>query len=90
MITQARVLLYLAKYAPFVMAVSSGGKSVHGWFYCARWSEAQTRRFFRYAVSLGADSHLWVKSQFVRVPDGRRDNGNIQSVFYFNPEVLRG
>lgn len=85
---QAATLLYLAKYSPLVMAVGSGGKSVHGWFSCAGQSEENLTKFFRYAVSLGADEHLWVKSQFVRLPDGRRDNGNDQPVYYFNPKVI--
>lgn len=85
---QAATLLHLAKFAPFAMAVSSGGKSVHGWFYIATWLEERVLRFFRYACSVGADEHLWVRSQFVRVPDGTRDTGAVQSVFYFNPGVI--
>lgn len=85
---QASVLLHLAKFAPFVMAVSSGGKSVHGWFFCADKPEKETLLFFRYAVSLGADRALWTRSQFVRVPDGTRDTGATQSVYYFNPKAI--
>ena len=40
------------------------------------------------AVSLGADRATWTRSQFVRMPDGTRDNGNRQAVYFFNPEVL--
>jgi hypothetical protein len=81
---QAATLLHLSHFAPLVMAVHSGGKSVHGWFYCADWEQDRISRFFRYACSVGADEHLWVRSQFVRVPDGTRANGRVQSVFYFN------
>ncbi len=42
-----------------------------------------------YAVSLGADHKLWSRSQFVRMPDGLRDNGKRQVVFYFNPKVIK-
>src|SRR5690349_17937377 len=33
---------------------------------------------FAYAVSLGADPATWTRSQFVRMPGGRRDNGKVQ------------
>ena len=41
-------------------------------------------RFFRYAVSLGADHADMDRSQFVRMPDGRRDNGKRQVVYFLN------
>lgn len=87
--TQAAVLLHLAERAPLALAVDSGGKSLHGWFYCAGADETKLRRFFAYAVTLGADDALWTRSQFVRMPDGTRNNGNRQSVLYFNPEVIK-
>ena len=40
-------------------------------------------------VALGADSTLWTRSQLARMPDGLRDNGNRQTVCFFNPEVIR-
>jgi hypothetical protein len=43
----------------------------------------------RYAVSLGADKQLWTRSQFARMPDGTRDNGNRQVVYFFHKEVIR-
>jgi hypothetical protein len=46
-------------------------------------------KFFRYAVSLGADPQLWIRSQFCRLPDGRRDNGKRQEVVYFNPSRIK-
>jgi hypothetical protein len=81
----AALLLDLAQHAPLVLAVHSAGKSLHGWFYCAGQSEEVTLRLMRHAVSLGADSHLWLRSQFVRMPDGTRDNGRRQVVYFFNP-----
>ena len=86
---QAAVLLHLAQYAPLVLAVHSGGKSIHGWFACFNGSEPAIRGFMEYAVSLGADHATWTRSQFIRMPDGTRENGNRQTVFYFNPENLR-
>ena len=31
---QSAVLLHLAERAPLAVAVHSGSKSIHGWFYC--------------------------------------------------------
>ena len=84
----AAVLLHLANRAPLVLAVHSGGKSLHGWFYCAGQPEDRLRRFMEYAVCLGADSALWTRSQFCRIPDGTRDNGNRQAVYFLNPAPL--
>src|SRR5262249_26467683 len=85
----ACLLLHLAERAPLALVVHSGGKSMHGWFYCAGRSEESLRRFMIYAVSLGADAATWTRSQFVRMPDGTRDNGKRQTLHFFNPEVLR-
>jgi hypothetical protein len=85
----AAVVLHLTQYAPLVLAVHSGSKSIHAWFHCAGQPEATLARFFRYAVALGADPATWTKSQFVRMPDGKRDNGRRQTVFYFNPKAIR-
>src|SRR5262245_2661328 len=65
-------------HAPFVSAVHSGGKSLHGWFDVHGEDEKKIKWFFRYAVSLGADPATWTRSQFVRMPGGRRDNGKAQ------------
>jgi hypothetical protein len=86
---QASVLVHLTEFAPLALAVHSGSKSIHGWFYCGGRSEDDLRRFMNYAVSLGADRATWTRSQFVRMPDGTRDNGNRQSVYFFKPEVLK-
>ena len=86
---QTSVLVHLTKFAPLALAVHSGSKSIHGWFYCEGTPEEHLRRFMNYAVSLGADRATWTRSQFVRMPDGTRDNGNRQSVYFFNPEVLK-
>ncbi len=80
----AALLIHLAGYAPMVCAVHSGGKSLHGWFYVEGQPEDKVLRFFRYSVSLGADPRLWTRSQFCRMPDGARDNGKQQTVFFLN------
>jgi hypothetical protein len=84
----AALLLNLATFAPLVCAAHSGGKSLHGWFYVHGQPEEKVVRFFRYAVSLGADHMTWTLSQFVRMPDGSRDNGRRQTVYFFNPQLL--
>jgi len=84
----AALLLHLAEKAPLSLAVNSGGKSLHGWFYCADAPEEKVWRFFHYAVSLGADRAHWNPSQFARMPDGLRDNGIRQSIYFFNPRVM--
>lgn len=82
----AALLAHLAEYAPLTLAVHSGGKSVHGWFYAAGRSDDQLRPFMAYA--LGADPATWSPHQFVRMPDGTRENGRPQAVYFFNPETL--
>lgn len=80
----AALLLHLATFAPLVCAVHSGGKSLHGWFYVHGQPDEKVARFFRYAVSLGADLATWTRSQFVRVPDGTRVNGKRQTVYFLS------
>jgi hypothetical protein len=85
----AALLLHLAEKAPLALAVYSGGKSLHGWFYCAGVIEEKVGGLFRYAVSLGADRANWNPSQFARMPDGSRENGTRQTVYFFNPAVVK-
>jgi hypothetical protein len=72
---QAAVIGHLGTYAPLAAVVFSGSKSLHGWFVCKGASESNLLQFMQYAVSLGADSKLWLRSQFCRVPDGQRYDG---------------
>jgi hypothetical protein len=101
---QAAVIWHLAKIAPLAAAVFSGGKSLHGWFFCEGESEERLFKFMQYAVYLGADPRMWLRSQFCRVPDGHRsDNKNSealkrcgwndippgrQAMLYFNPQAI--
>jgi hypothetical protein len=87
---QAAVILHLAQRAPLAMVVHSGGKSLHSWWPCSGQDETELRQFMCDAVLLGADFKTWQKSQFVRMPDGCRDNGKRQKVLFFNPGVLGG
>jgi hypothetical protein len=85
----AALLLDLAEKAPLALAVHSGGKSFHGWFYCAGVPEQTVWRTFQYAVSLGADPANWTPSQFARMPDALRENGKRQTVYFFNPRAVK-
>jgi hypothetical protein len=74
-------------------------------FFCHETSEEQLLKFMRYAVYLGADKRMWLRSQFCRMPDGRRCDGKSsdalelcgwddvpqgrQAMLYFNPQALR-
>jgi hypothetical protein len=82
---QAAILWHLSRFAPFVMAVHSAGKSIHGWFYVADRSEKENRTFMDYAVSLGADPATWVKCQPVRMPGGHRPHKGEQEILLFRP-----
>lgn len=85
----AALLLHLAETAPLALAVHSGGKSLHGWFYCDGVPEQRVWSTFQYAVSLGADPANWTRSQFARMPDGKRENGRRQTVYFFNPQAVQ-
>jgi hypothetical protein len=70
---------------PLVMAVHSGGKSLHAWFRAFPLYDEVTWPFMSYAYQLGADHVTWTRSQFVRIPDGRRENGKTQTCYYLDP-----
>lgn len=85
----AGLLLSLGGIVPLALVVHSGGKSLHGWFYCARQPESKIRELMRYAASLGADPATWTACQLVRMPDAMRENGRRQKVYFLNPGVVR-
>lgn len=87
---QARILSHLATFLPLVLAVDSGGKSLHGWYACAGLPESKQRLFMDYAVHLGADPHTWTRCQWVRMPGGTRYGAagleiRRQDVLHFKP-----
>ena len=102
---QAAVIWHLATLAPLAIVVFSGSKSLHGWFFCEGTSEDKLLKFMRYAVSLGADQRMWLRSQFCRMPDGCRSDGKSsdalalcgwdgiptgrQALLYFNPQAIQ-
>ncbi|QTN33152.1 hypothetical protein HZ994_12795 [Akkermansiaceae bacterium] len=85
---QAAIIWHLKEFAPLVIALSSGGKSLHAWWDCRGITGNITAYFFRYAVSLGADPATWRLSQFVRLPQGwRHDKKRRQEVYFFDPSA---
>jgi hypothetical protein len=73
---------------PLVLAVYSGGKSIHSWYWCEGSTDEQLRPFMVRAVRLGADRATWTRCQLVRMPDGTRDNGRRQQVHFFAPQAM--
>jgi hypothetical protein len=74
---------------PLALAVYSGGKSIHSWYFCEGLTDEQLRPFMVRAVRLGADPATWTRCQLVRMPDGTRDDGKRQQVHFFAPDVIR-
>lgn len=86
---QAGLIWHLKQFAPLVLVLWSGSKSLHAWWNADGVEEATLRKFFHYAVSLGADPATWTCCQLVRLPEGwRQDKGARQSVYYFDPGGL--
>jgi AAA domain len=64
---QWTLIAYLSGFAPLVMVLDTGNKSLHAWFRCDGKAE---KDFMREAVRLGADKATWTACQLVRVPGG--------------------
>lgn len=84
----ANLLLRINRVKPMTLAVCSGGKSIHGWWYCHGLPESDVKKFHDFARIRGADPATFRPSQFVRIPDGTRDNGKQQTILYFDPCTL--
>lgn len=89
---QAQFATLLGRLAPLVMAVDSGGKSLHTWYFVQKMGPKDQLRFFAAACMLGADVTRWDCCGWVRMPGGRRlkDDGTRvrQRILYWNPEAL--
>lgn len=89
--TQAGALIRLAEIAPMTLALWSGRRSLHGWFFCEGVEERLLAAFFRFATSLGADPALYTRCQLVRMPGGTRvETGNRQKILFLNPHTIPG
>ncbi len=85
----AAILLHLLdKGAPLLLAVHSGGKSVHGWFPTHGATDESLKPFFASACRLGADPATWTRCQLVRLPGGTRADGARQQIIYRNPALI--
>ena len=81
--------MHLAQSAPLILINYSGSKSDHSWFDARGRDEAKLFQWMQYAVSMGACSSTWSKSQFVRMPDGTRyPELRRQTILYFDPQNL--
>jgi hypothetical protein len=84
----ASIVWQLAKFRTPALVMSSGGKGIHAWFPVTK-HETDNANFWKLAIALGADPALERNpSQFVRMPNGARDNGNRQFVHYLNPRAV--
>jgi len=78
---QARVASALNSALPLVLAVDSGGKSLHCWFDCRGRDDQDVAAFFAAATRLGADRTRWDPCGWVRMPGGQRvksDGGKVK------------
>lgn len=81
------IIWQLRKTFDLVMALSSGGKSLHAWFQVEADEEED---FWKVAIPMGADPALMRnRSSFVRLPMGQRDNGSRQGVLYFDSSKIK-
>jgi len=81
---QASIILWLASKRELKLVVDSGSKSLHAWFDAIDVGEETLLLTYNNLVRLGVDPRTYTRSQFVRMPDGLRDNGNRQSIIYCN------
>lgn len=76
------IIHHLSQWREPALVMMSGGKGLHAWFKVGK----DDTSFWDLAVILGADPVLRRnRSQFVRMPNGRRDNGKRQIVLRVNP-----
>jgi hypothetical protein len=81
------IIYWLMKYRAPVLVIKSGGKSLHAWY--ATETQDRDAQFWQLAIMAGADPQLQRNhAQAVRLPMGTRDNGNRQTIVYFNPNNL--
>lgn len=82
---QVALISTLAQLGRLVLVVSSGGKSLHGWFDVSGLAIADRAKFFAAACLLGADPSLWNHCAWVRMPGGMRprDTGAVRQEILF-------
>ena len=88
---QAALILFLMGRGPLAMVTFSGSASLHAWWYCEGESEHEGSRlhnFMVWASALGADTALFCPSQFARMPMGKRQTGEQQTIHYLNLNII--
>jgi hypothetical protein len=79
----AALAAHLRTIGPLWITVYSGGKSLQSWFPCRDVKEQELNAWrLEEVMPLGACPSTWCRSQFVRMPDGQRDDGARQSIEY--------
>lgn len=84
---QVKILFWVSAQTetPLRLIVSSGGKSIHGWFDTVGTTEEQIFEWVKFAVSVGFDPRLMLVEQFCRFPGGfRPDKNSRQEILYTN------
>ncbi len=85
----AALSAHLRTLGPLWLVIYSGGKSLQSWFPCKDTNEEALGEWYREeACTIGACRSTWCRAQFVRMPDGSRDDGKRQAVEYINPAAL--
>jgi hypothetical protein len=85
----AALCAHLRSLGPLWLVTYSGGKSLQSWFPCKDTDEQTLARWYRdETLTIGACRSTWCRSQFVRMPDGSRDDGRRQTIDYYNSKVL--
>lgn len=81
-------ILAMAQFAPLVLAIDTGNKSIHFWFDASDVGPKVRVAFFNLACIHGADKRLGVKSQIARMPNvPSADTGRgPQRVLYYDPD----
>ncbi len=86
---QAQLITRLGQFAPLIMVVDSGGKSLHAWFRVDHLAARDQVRFFYVACLLGADDSRWDICGWLRMPGGLRVIEGVpavrQRILHFNP-----
>jgi hypothetical protein len=86
----AALAAHLRTIGPLWLTVYSGGSSLQSWFPCKGVAEQELNAWrLEEVMPLGACSSTWCRSQFVRMPDGQRDDGARQSIEYYNPKIFQ-
>lgn len=75
----------LAKEYNLRMLVSSGNKSIHGWYFVYRQPEKEVKNLMKKATRMGADPMTWIRCQYVRFPGGINEKTKErQEIIYYN------